>query len=306
MATDRPPPRPGPRRAAGPPPKIQTGPRLSRFVPYVLAVAVAVGLVYLTRQPRYAATGALLLGLGVMIAAAYFAISNRLNLGPDDGLRRVIPPVAVLAALVAATPYALTLFPPGPQGEADLTATGQAQSFRVRGVASSVWLMVRGRFAPGASDAAHYSLVVTRDGGATQALSGALRPHPGGPPPEQHVLTAHGAGEYTVRLDDASRTVALPLHVAIHARPFSVLLVALLFGVLAAGILAVDVMLRRRGLESSFAAVLFAPLAAVLFFQRHLPGGSITDDLLASLVVGLGGLLGAEVLSRIVLAVSGK
>jgi hypothetical protein len=174
-------------------------------------------------------------------------------------------------------------------------------------VASSVWLVVRGRFAPGASDAAHYSLVVTRDGGATQALSGALRPHPGGPPPEQHLLDAHGPGRYAVRLDDASRTVALPLHVAVHARPFSTLLVALLFGLVAAGVLAVDVMIRRRGFESSFAAVLFAPLAAVLFFQRHLAsGGSVTDDLLASCVVGLGGLLGAEVLSRIVLAVSGK
>lgn len=309
MATDREHPRSSTRRTATQAPKIPTGPRLGPLVPYVIAVLAAAVLIYvLVKEPAHAEIAALALGLGVMGLLGWFAAGHRLGLAPDDGLRRLLPALSVIAIAAAAVPYAYTLRPPPPQAEALLRAEGESVTMSVRGPANAVWLTVRGRIAPNASGEANYLLAVSREGGATERVEGTLHPHPGGAPPQRHMLEAHGAGRYTVRLEAAGIATAMPLRVSLSAKPFSTTLLALVYGAIAAVVIAADVLLRKRGLEPTFAAALCLPLATVLYFQRR-PAApeTLATDLLAAAIVGaLAGGMGAELVSRALRAVFGR
>lgn len=287
-------------RAPAVPAKIPTGPPLKKFVPYVLAVVALVVLVVLVRIPRLAAIGAFGTGLVIMAALGWIAMGHRIGLAPDDWLRGVVVIVAVATVIAAAVPFGYTLFPPPPQGEVSLSEPGAAGSVQVRGTSASLWLTVTARLVPTATGPANYFLSVTRQGGPTVRVDGTLRPQAGTLAIERRVLDLRGPGTFTVRLEQTSAALALPVRVAVYSRPFSSSMLAMLYAALGVVVVLVDVLLWRRGLEPSYAASLLLPLVAVWYFQRQPVSDSLPMDLLTSGVFGaLAGGLGGEILARI-------
>jgi hypothetical protein len=273
---------------------------VKKIAPYAVAAALVVGLVFLVRNPRYAALGAIGIGVVVLVTMGYVAFSYRESLPPGDRLRVAAPLVAAATLLAAGVPYAYTVFPPAPRGVVTLGAPGESGTVDVRGTSASVWLTVHGRFVPTATGTADYFLTVTREGGRAERIEGRFNTVAGREPVERHVLEQRGPGRFTVRLENASQAVAMPLRVDVSARPFSTLLLSLAFAAFAAAAVAIDVMLWRRGIEPSYAAALMFPLVAVLYFQRKPASDTLAADLLAAGVIGvLAGGFGGEILARV-------
>jgi hypothetical protein len=300
--TDRPPPKRTARRVQSAPPKIKTGPNLSKVLPYAVAVVVIGVLVLLIRTPRFTSIGAFLAGLAVMAGLSYVGMSYRESLPPSDRLRVLLPIVTIATMLAAAIPFGYTIFPPRPRGVVSLAHPNDAHVVEVNGTNASIWLSVHGRFAPGTTltENANYFLTVRKDDGASEHVSGSIHPHAGGPLPEMHALALRGPGHITVQLDQSSPNVAMPLTVDVNAKPFSTLMLIFLYAAFAAAAVAIDAMLWRRGVEPSFAGAMLVPLVAVAYFQRHPVSSSMPMDLLAAAVIGaLGGGLGGEILARV-------
>lgn len=296
----------GPRRTTAAPTKIPTGPPVGKFAPYLLA-AVAIGgpLYVLVKVPRYASIGAMALIVVLAIGLGWMALAARPSLPPGDSLRNVLPLVAVIALGASIVPFAYTIFPPAPRGEVRLNAPGDSGSVEISGTSATAWITVAGRFVPNSTGNANYFLMVSH-GNDSNRIDGTLRPHAGGPLPERHVLTMRGPGAYTVRLEQASSAVAMPLTVSVSAKPFSTWLLILFFGSIAVAVIAVDVMLFRRGVEPAFAASLLLPMVAAVYFQRNPGTNTLTTDLLAAGVIGLiGGGIGGEVIGRAVRGFTG-
>ncbi len=297
---ERPAPRTGPKRTTAVVTKIPSGPPLGKFAPYVIAALVVAAPVFLlVRVPRYAQYGAM--GLVVLLAmgCGWLALSARPSLPPGDGLRTALPLVTVLALAAAVVPFAYTIFPPAAAGEARLTAIGDSGTIDLRGTAGTTWITVSGRFVPGGTGASNYFLTVAHDG-QSHRVDGAFRPHAGAPLPERHTLSLRGPGRYTVRLEQVSASIAMPLAVSLSARPFSTVILLLLFGTIMVAVLALDTMVFRRNIEPTVAASLMLPMVAAVYFQRNPASSALGPDLLAAAVIGLvGGGIGGELLGRI-------
>lgn len=306
--SERPAPRPGLHRPTAVVTKIPwSGPPLGKFAPYVVAALVtAVPVLVLIRLPRYAQYGAIgLVGL-LALGCGWLAMSARSSLAPGDGLRKMLPLVTVIALAAAVVPFAYAIFPPAPSGEVRLTAIGDSAAIELTGTAGTTWITVSGRFVPRATGATNYFVTVAH-GGRTDRVDGAFRPHAGAPAPEIHVLSMRGPGRYTVRLEQVSAAIAMPLSVSLSAKPFSTLILLLLFGSITVAVLAVDTMLFRRGIEPAVAASLMLPMIAAMYFQRNPMSTELGPDLLAAGVIGLiGGGIGGELLGRIARAVAPK
>ncbi len=277
------------------------------MMPYFAVIGLIGSLAYLVRTPRFAVIGAIALGAVLCSLLGYFAWGHRIHVSPGESLRTTIPLLAVLTMLAAGGVYAYTVVPRPAHGEVALRNVGQDLHVQVHGVAAFVWISVHGTFDRSATGAANYILTVVHDGRSAR-IEGTFRPQEGRVPVERHPLRPlHGAGDYVLRLENASASVAMPMRVTVHERPFATPLLAALFGLLLAGVVAVDVMLRKRGIETSYAAALLFPMVSALYLQHGPPGDSLPLDLLAALAVGaIGGGLGAEFLSRIVHMVTGK
>jgi hypothetical protein len=299
-------PRASGRRAPTAPAKIPSGPPVGKIAPYVTAAAVVGGLVFLLRSPRFAALGAMGIVLVIMGALGYFAVTGRVNLPTEDRTRTILPMVTVLAMAFSAVPFAFTLFPPQPTGEIALASPGAQATVHLGGPALSVWVTAQGRFVPTAEGTATYYLRVSRNGGAGEGVDGVFSPHAGGPLPDRHLLSLRGEGEYTIRLEQASSAVAMPLRIALSGRPFSLWLLVMLYAAIGVVALAVDTMLWRRGIEPAVAACCALPMAAAAYFQMHPPTESLPQSLLAAGLVGVVGAIGAELLARVVRMVAGK
>ncbi|MEI8254759.1 MAG: hypothetical protein WCJ30_03720, partial [Deltaproteobacteria bacterium] len=205
----------------------------------------------------------------------------------------------VIALVAAVFPFAYSIFPPAPSGAVQLPAVGESGTIDLAGTAGTTWITVSGRFVPGGTGATNYFVSVAHDG-RTQRIDGAFRPHAGAPLPEMHVLSIRGPGRYTVRLEQVSAAIAMPLAVALSAKPFSTLILLLLFGTVMVAVLALDTMLFRRGIEPAVAASLMLPMVAAVYFQRNPASTTLGPDLLASAVIGLiGGGIGGELLARV-------
>lgn len=309
MPPERPAPRSGgPRRATVNPSKIPAGgPPIGKIAPYVAMALAVIGPLYLLlRVPHYASIGAMALVVVLLVGCGYLALSSRSSLKPDDSLRTTLPIVALIALGAAVVPFAYTIFPPAPRGEVRLASVGDAGDVVVSGMNSTVWLTVSGRFAASATGTANYFLSVAHNG-TTERVDGTLRPHAGGPLPERHVLAMRGPGRYSIRAEQLSPAVQPPVVVALSVKPFSTILLIMLFASIGVIVIAVDVMLFRRGVEPAYAASLLLPLIAAIYFQRSPGTNTLGPDLLAAGVIGLlGGGLGGELIARAVRSFSGK
>jgi hypothetical protein len=261
----------------------------------------------LVRTPRFEAIGAFAIASVVMLALGYLAWTSREPLDRNDSLRVTMPLVAALTIAAAAFPIYRTCFPPRPAGGGDLAAPETSVTMSASGLIASAWIEVRGGFVNTATGAASYVLTVTGPDGSRERIAGSIHPHAGGPVPEHHLLATHGPGTYMVRLEGSSDALALPLHVALYSRPFATLWLVLLFGVLAVAILAIDVMLWRRGHEPAYAASMLLLLVAAVYFQSNPMPESLKSELLASGIVGvLGGGAGGELIARGIRMIVGK
>lgn len=305
---ERPAPRTGPRRATVNPAKIpSSGPPIGKIAPYVaMAIAVIGPLYVLLKMPKYASHGAMAITAVVAVGCAWLALTARPSVKPGDNLRTLLPIVALMSTAAALVPFAYTIYPPAPRGEVRLSNDGDSGHVRVDGMSSTLWLTVSGSFVPNATGAANYFLTITHDG-RTERVDGTLHPHAGGPLPERHVLAMRGNGDYTIRLEERSSSVAAPIVVGLSAKPFSTILLIMLYASLAIAILAVDVMIFRRGIEPAFAASLLLPIVAAVYFQRSPGTNTLAPDLLAAGVIGLlGGGIGGEILARGARSLMGK
>jgi hypothetical protein len=305
---ERPAPRTGPRRATVNPAKIpSSGPPIGKIAPYVAMALAVIGPLYvLLKVPKYASHGAMAITVVVALGCCWLALTARPSVKPGDSLRTLLPIVAFASTAAAIIPFAYTIYPPAPRGEVRLANDGDSGTVRVEGMSSTLWITVSGNFVPNATGSANYFLNVTHDG-RTERIDGTLHPHAGGPLPERHVLGMRGNGVYTIRLEEHSSAVAPPLVVGLSAKPFSTLLLIMLFASLAVAILAVDVMIYRRGIEPAFAASLLLPIVAAVYFQRNPGTNTVGQDLLAAGVIGLlGGGIGGEVLARGARSLLGK
>jgi len=288
-------------------------------LPYVGVALVVLGLVATMLKSRtyglYA--GGVLLGAAVL-GLAWAAWSHAITLTPGEPLRALVRGLSVVVALGALGPLGLTLRPPAPAGQLTLTRVGERASATVTGNAASVFLMVSGAFKPdvGAEARARYTLTVQREGAAEEDVEGDFERSaregaaPNAPPSplggdsestaNRHVLRTTGAGRYTVILDRLNESLQPPLRVSVHAEPISQRLLLVFFGLLAVAVLGVDVALRRRNIESAYAASLLVMLGGVYYLHGHFTPATIGPNLLAAGLVGvLGGGLGGEVLGRV-------
>lgn len=287
------------RRSAAPAKISTTAAPMKRALPYVVSVAVVAALALVLRTPAIAHYGAIGAGVVVFGVMAWMALSHRVSLKTDDGLRTAVLVSSVLIFVCALAPFVRTVLPPAPAGTLRLARQGDEQSLRIDGAANSVWLTVRAAYAPNAGGAANYFLSVRRDEGPVERLNGALRVQPDRYGRDRLELASRGAGTYRVRLEEYSPAVLAPVEVSLTPRPISTLLLALVYAALAFGAVAIDALLARRGLEPSFAAASLLPLGAVLYFQRHPPSDALLTELAAAGAVGIGAALGGELLARL-------
>ncbi len=317
MAEPPPTKRPGPARPAAnirPPP-----PPIVKVLPYASAALVVLGLVATMLKSRtYGVYAGAVLCVGAVLALAYAAWQHAITLTPGEPLRAVVRSLAVVVTLGALGPLGLTLRPPAPAGQVTLTRVGERASVTVTGSAASVFLQVSGAFKPdvGAEARARYTLTVQRAGAAEEDVEGDFErsaregaaanapPSPLGGDSEstanRHVLRTTGPGVYAVILDRLNESLQPPLRVSVHAEPISQRLLLMLFAALAVAVLGVDVALRRRNIESAYAASLLVMLAGVYYLHGHFTPATMGPNLLAAGLVGvLGGGLGGEVLGRV-------
>jgi hypothetical protein len=271
-----------------------------------MGLAVIAPLYVLLKVPAYATYGAVGTVVVLFVACGWLAVSVRSSLNPDDSLRSLLPLVTALVLIAAFVPCMYTIFPPAPRGEVRLSAPGDHGIVHVAGPSSTTWLTVNGRYSSTGVGMANYFLNVSHADTVAQ-VDGALHPNAGRVPPERHVLSARGPGDYDIRLENISSAVAPPLVVGLSAKPFSTVLLIMLFAALGVGVLAVDTMVARRGIEPAVAASLLLPMVAAIYFQRSPASNTLPQDLLAAGLVGLiGGGVGGEVLARIARSVIPK
>ncbi len=293
-------------------------PPIVKVLPYAGVALVGVGLVVtMLKSHTYGLYAAGVLCTGAVAGLAWAAWQHSITLTPGDGLRAAVRALSVVVALAALGPLGLTLRPPAPAAVLSLTRVGERASATVSGNAATVFLQVSGAFKPdvGAEARARYTLTVQRAGGAEEDVEGVFERNVqegsgGAQPPNplggseltanRHVLRTTGAGTYSVIVDRLNESLQPPLRVAVHAEPISEKLLAVFFGLLALAVLGVDVALRRRNIESAFAASLLVMLAGVFYLHGHFTPATMGANLLAAGLVGvLGGGLGGEVLGRV-------
>ncbi len=296
----------------------------TKYLPYALAAVVVIGLVAtIVRSPAYAThAAAALLALGAL-ALGYVAYQDTHSLPPGDGFRKVVGVATGAVVLVLLGGVAITMFPPAPSGTVTFQRAGDSGAIDVTGAAANLLVETRGAFEAdvGPSAQAKYEMHVTR-GSAEEEFEGTFERSAGQSPlsggnvaasagteatANRHWLTTlRGPGRYVVTLDRMPDNLRPPIRAAIRAEPFAPWMFALVFGLLAAMVLAVDVGVARRGIEPTYAPALLLPLVLVYYLHGHYAGANVSEGLFAAFLVGLlGGGLGGEVLARIVRKVAG-
>ncbi len=293
-------------------------PAVYGYLPYVGVIGMVVALVLtIIKSPTHGLHAAAVLVGGIVLGLSYVAFQHTITLSPEQSrLRVAVYVVTVLVALGAIGPLALTLFPTAPAGTIALRTAGDSGTIDVVGRAAMVFLEASGRFKGdvGSEMRARYTLSVVRDRDE-EIVEGSFervvreqsigRDSQGGSgssdaTASRHVLRLRGAGRYRVALDRLPDTLDPPITVAVHAEPVPQSALIALFGALAMAALAVDVMLRRRGIESAYAAALLLLLAGTFYLHGHFTPANAAMDLLAAGLVGVfAGGVGGEVLARI-------
>ncbi|MBL8604496.1 MAG: hypothetical protein JNK72_21395 [Myxococcales bacterium] len=299
-------------------------PAIFEYLPYFGVIAAVIGLILtIMKSPAWGITAAVVLLVGLVLALAWVGWQHTLTLKPGDRLKPLIGLCIGLVCVLSLGPIAITVHPPAPAGVVDLRRVGERQEVTVSGAAATVFLQVSSSFKAdvGTDARARYSLTLTRDGGPEETVEGSFErsssqqggagrgPASGGGTTEttatRHVLQLRGAGRYALILDRFPESLEPPMHVTVHAEPLSQSLLMVLFGFAALAVLGCDVAIRRKGIESAFAASQLLLLAAVFYLHGHFTPSTRAMDLLAAGLVGvLGGGVGGEILGRIADAVT--
>jgi hypothetical protein len=283
--------------------KIQTGPDLKKWAPWIAAAVTVAVVALLVRTPRFAAPGALAGALIVMGLIGYSCIGYRISLNADDKLRALILPATVGILLGAAVPLAWAIYPPAPKGTAALRQVGQSVAIDLAG-GVDLWTTIAGTMAPSTPGTADYTVIASL-GAQSERVAGRLHPQDGALI-ERRNLSIRGPGTLRLELRGISSALQPPLTLTVYARPVPILWLGALFTLLALLAVGIDVSLWKRGIEPSYAAALCLPLAAAMYLQaRPVGGADLPSDVLAAGIFGaVAGGLGGELLARIGRAVA--
>ncbi len=285
--------------------KLDTGPNLKKWAPYIAAALTVAIVALLVRTPKYAAPGALSGALIVCALLGWAAAGHRISLALDDGLRKLIVPATLGVVLACAAPIVWAVYPPAPKGTVALREVGQSTTVEL-GSSVDLWVTIQGQIDRNATGNADFSVAVT-NAAQRDDVRGRLRPQDGGLI-ERRNLAIHGPGALRFELRGISSALTPPLSLTVHARPVPRLWMGLLAALLVLITVAIDAALRNRGMEPAYAAALCPIIVGMMYLQLKPVGGDdIPTDVLAAGLLGLliGGL-GGEGLGRLAKSITNR